>query len=220
LNRRRKNLYYLTEPLRISLVQSLVEGEDTFLIDSMPISIVRLSRANRSRVCKEDIRTAPSKGYCASQDQFYYGYKLHARTAMNGVITHFDLSPANVHDIEYLKQISAYYPGCTILGDMAYLSDPLQLELFEQNRLLTITPMRRNQKNYRKQPALFRHLRKRIETVFSQFHDQFNIQKNYAKKFWGLATRILSKLTAFTLLQYLNKYEFHNKLNHVKHALL
>ena len=41
-----------------------------------------------------------------------------------------------------------------------------------------------------------------------------------SKNSGGLATRILSKLTAFTLLQYLNKYEFHNKLNHVKHALL
>jgi hypothetical protein len=35
-----------------------------------------------------------------------------------------------------------------------------------------------------------------------------------------LATRILAKLTSFTLLQYLNKYEFGNKLNHVKHALI
>ena len=121
-NRRRKSLYYLIERLRTSLVQSLVEGEDTFLIDSMPIPIVRLARANRSRVCKEDIRTAPNKGYCASQNQFYYGYKLHAVASMNGVITHFDLSPANVRDIEYLKQIKDYYPGCTLLGDMAYLT--------------------------------------------------------------------------------------------------
>jgi len=41
------------------------------------------------------------------------------------------------------------------MKDMAFLSEPLQLELFEQNRLLIITPIRRNQKNYRKQPAIF-----------------------------------------------------------------
>ncbi|HPI28804.1 MAG TPA: IS982 family transposase, partial [Candidatus Marinimicrobia bacterium] len=78
--------------------------------------------------------------------------------------------------------------------------------------------MRSNQKNYRRQPALFRKVRKRIETLFSQLVDQFVIRVNYAKTFVGLATRILSKVTAFTLLQFLNS--INNKpLNHIKHAL-
>jgi hypothetical protein len=96
----------------------------------------------------------------------------------------------------------------------------MQLELFENHNLILKTPMRTNQKNYVKQPAVFRKVRKRIETAFSQFCDQFNIRKNYAKTFHGLATRILAKITAFTLLQFLNKYVFHNNMNHVKHALL
>jgi hypothetical protein len=78
--------------------------------------------------------------------------------------------------------------------------------------------MRSNQKNYRRQPALFRKVRKWIETLFSQLVDQFVIRVNYAKTFVGLATRILSKVTAFTLLQFLNS--INNKpLNHIKHAL-
>ncbi|MEJ2637525.1 MAG: IS982 family transposase, partial [Calditrichia bacterium] len=32
--------------------------------------------------------------------------------------------------------------------------------------------------------------------------------------------RILAKITAFTLLQYLNKYELDIPLNHVKHTLI
>jgi len=152
------------------------------LTDSMPISIVHLSRANHSRVCKEDICTASSKGYYACQ--------WLSVTVVNGVFTYFDISPANVQDIEYLKKIRTYHPELTILGDMAYLSNPLKLELFEQNRLLTITPRRRNQKNYRKQPAIFRHLRKRIETVSSQFYNQFNIKKTMPKNsgVWPLAS--------------------------------
>jgi len=78
--------------------------------------------------------------------------------------------------------------------------------------------MRSNQKNYRRQPALFRKVRKRIETLFSNLVDQFVIRINYAKTFVGLATRILSKVTAFTLFQFLNS--INNKpLNHIKHAL-
>jgi len=45
------------------------------------------------------------------------------------------------------------------------------------------------------------------------------VRRNYAKLFQGLTTRILSKITAFTLLQYSNKSITGRPLNHVKHAL-
>ncbi|MBC8401462.1 MAG: IS982 family transposase, partial [Candidatus Marinimicrobia bacterium] len=48
----------------------------------------------------------------------------------------------------------------------------------------------------------------------------FMIRRNYAKTFIGFATRILSKITAFTLLQYINKFITGRPLNHVKHALI
>ena len=67
---------------------------------------------------------------------------------------------------------------------------------------------------------VFRKIRKRIETISSKFYDQFKIQKNCAKSFLELATRLLAKIISFTLLQFLNKYEFGNILNHVKHALI
>jgi hypothetical protein len=219
-NRRRRQLFYLKEKVRQYLVQHMAEGEDTFVIDSMPIQICRFSRAKRIRICRENFITAPDYGYCAAQNSTYLGYKLHGVATINGIITTFDLSKANFHDIEYLKDIKDQYAGCILLGDRAYLSDPLQLELFQEYQLLLNTPMRINQKNYHKQPAVYRRVRKRIETTFSQFCDQFKIQKNYAKTFSGLATRIQAKITGFTLLQFLNKYEFYNQLNHVKHALI
>jgi hypothetical protein len=219
-NRRRRALYQLKERVRQYLVQHMIQGEDTFVIDSMPIQICRFSRSKRVRIGKDDYRTSPSYGFCAAQNSYYYGYKLHGVTTVNGVITSFDLSKAEVADIHYLNDIKDQYAGCLLLGDKAYLSDPMQLELFENHNLILKTPMRTNQKNYVKQPAVFRKVRKRIETAFSQFCDQFNIRKNYAKTFQGLATRILAKITAFTLLQFLNKYVFHNNMNHVKHALL
>ena len=219
-NRRRRNLSTLKEMVGQYLVGALVEGEDTFIVDSMPIAICRFSRARRSRICSKDYLTAPSYGYCAAQNSTYFGYKIHGVSTVTGVITSFDISKAKVHDIEYLKDIKEFYSDCLLLGDRAYLSEPLQLELFEDHKVLLKTPMRANQKNYQKQPAVFRRMRKRIETVFSQFCDQFKIQNNLAKTFQGLATRILAKITGFTLLQYLNKYEYDNQLNHVKHALI
>jgi len=219
-NRRRKLLFNYIEILRENIAEELTFGEDTFIVDSMPLPISKFSRAKRLKICKDDYDTAPAYGYCAAQKMTYYGYKLHAITTVSGVITHFDLSKADMADIHYLQDIRAYYPGARLLGDRAYLSDPLQRDLFETNRLLLETPKRRNQKNYRKYPTVFRRVRKRIETMYSQLHDQFKIVNNYAKTFQGLSVRILSKITGYTLVQYLNKYKFNNQLCHVKHAVI
>mgnify|MGYP005861570455 CR=1 FL=1 len=93
-----------------------------------------------------------------------------------------------------------------IYGDKGYLGAALQLELFTTRRIQVETPMRTNQHDYRPQPRIIRRARKRIETFFSQLCDQLLIQRNYAKTFAGVATRVLAKVTAFTLLQYVNKF--------------
>lgn len=219
-NKRKRLLTHLINKVRRALVDKLVPYENTFVLDSMPVEICKFIRAKRIKICKEHEQTSPAFGYCAAQQQTYYGYKLHGVCTMGGVITDFDLSKANMADIHYLNDIRDQYYNCTLLGDKGYLSNELQTELFENNRLLLNTPMRSNQKQFRKQPAVFRRARKRIETIFSQLCDQFMIRRNYAKTFLGLATRILSKITAFTLLQYINKFITGRPLNHVKHALI
>jgi hypothetical protein len=215
-NRRRRALTPLIEEVRQSLIQKLVPFEDTFVLDSMPLEICQFARAKRIKICHESPETAPAFGHCAVHNRTYYGYKIHGVCTLKGVITSFDLSPANVADIRYLQDIKYQYSHCLLLGDKGYLSETLQTELFERNRLLLKTPMRVNQTNYMRQPAVFRKVRKRIETVFSQLCDQFLIRRNYAKTFKGLATRILSKITAFTLLQYVNEFIMRRPLNHVK----
>jgi len=219
-NKRKRSLAPIINKVRTALVEKLVSCEDTFVLDSMPVEICKFARAKRIKICKEHEQTSPAFGYCAAQQQTYYGYKLHGVCTMGGVITDFDLSKANMADIHYLNDIRDSYYDCTLLGDKGYLSDALQTELFEKNNLLLKTPMRSNQKRFRKQPAVYRKVRKRIETIFSQLCDQFMIRRNYAKTFIGLATRILSKITAFTLLQYINKFITGRPLNHVKHALI
>jgi len=97
-----------------------------------------------------------------------------------------------------------------------YLSLTQQLDLFETANIVLETPMRMNQKNYKKQTYIFRKSRKRIETLFSQLCDQFMIRRNYAKSFQGFKTRILAKITALTLVQYINKFIFGRPINNVK----
>lgn len=185
----------------------------------MPLEICKLSRSSRSTVCREDYFTSPDRGYCASQNSAYYGYKLHAVCTTDGIFTDFDLTQASVHDIHYLKDIKHMYRNCTILGDKGYLSVDYQRDLFTYNRINLEVPMRKNQHEYKPQAYIFRKSRKRIETLFSQLCDQFMIRRNYAKSFDGFKNRILSKIMALTIIQWINKLNNRN-INNLKLELL
>jgi len=219
-NRRRRKLVSYLDVLRLKLASYFNEFEDYFVVDSMPLEICKLSRSYRSKVCKEDVYTFPDKGYCAAQGIHYYGYKLHAICSVEGVFQSIDLSPASVHDINYLKDIKNQISDCTLIGDRGYLSAEIQLNLFETCNIKLNTPMRSNQKEYKKQPYIFRKKRKRIETLFSQLCDQFMIRRNYAKTFEGFKTRVLAKITALTIVQYINKFVFNRNINNIKTSII
>ena len=215
-NRRKRKLFYAQNQIRLKLVHYFHEFEDCFIVDSMPLEVCKLSRSYRSKICKESIENSPNNGYCASQSMRYFGYKLHAVCSVNGVIGDFDLTKASVHDIHYLKDIQNQMKDCVLLADKGYLSAKYQLDLFTHSNIKIEVPMRKNQKNFTKQPYVFRKSRKRIETLFSQLCDQFMIRRNYAKSFEGFKTRILSKITAMTVIQYINKVYFNRNINNLK----
>lgn len=215
-NRRKRKLFSAMEFLREKLSDKFNAFENYYIVDSMPLEVTKLSRSGRSTICKEHYDTAPNKGFCASQNMVYYGYKIHAVCSLNGVFKSFDISKASVHDIHYLKDIKNQFKDCVILGDKGYLSADYQLDLFESKQIKLEVPMRKNQQDYKQQSHVFRKSRKRIETLFSQLCDHFMIRRNYAKTFDGFKTRILSKLTSLTIIQYINKFIFERNINNLK----
>lgn len=219
-NKRRKKLFMFSEQVRIKLASHFLEFEDYFIVDSMPLEICKFSHHNRIKICKDEFETAPSKGFCASQNNWFYGYKLHGVCSVAGVFHSLDITKAEVHDIHFLKNIKQQMSDCVILGDRGYLSETIQLDLFQTAKIKLETPKRINQKDYRKQPYIFRKSRKRIETLFSQLCDQFLIRRNYSKTFAGFKTRILAKITALTLVQYINKFIFDRPINNIKNQII
>ena len=218
-NRRRKRLYSFIEQLNKAIASFLNEGEDCYLVDSIPIPVCKNAREQRSKVCKENFKTAPNKGYSAVNKTWYYGYKLHLLTSASGVFHSMDLTKASVHDVHYLSQVKhSGLNNCTLLGDKGYLSSSQQLDLFTSCSVKLETPMRSNQKDYTLYPPVFKKFRKRIETLFSQLCDQFMLKRNYAKTLIGLSVRILTKITSVTLLQYIN-LKNGKPINNLKYAL-
>ena len=217
-NRRRRKLSKYIEMVQHIMAETIVPAEQYHVVDSFPLPICQFVRARRSKICKESFDTAPDFGYCASQNNTYFGYKLHAVCTVQGVFKYFQISKASIADIQYLQEIKHKFSNCILLGDRAYLSNPLQLDLFERHHLTVFTPKRRNQADYEKYPAIFRKYRKRIETLFSQLEGQFIIRRNYAKSFSGFAVRVVSKITALTCAQYVNKIFNNRNINEIKYA--
>ena len=217
-NDRRKLLFDLTNKIRKDMAEDIDEFEDTYCIDSKPVEVCSLTREKRNQMEKNDYHKAPSKGYCASQDRYYVGYKLHVLCGIRGVIHSFDMTKAAVHDIHYLQDIKTQISDCNILGDKGYLNSAVQLDLFQTANIRLEVPMRINQKDYKLQFYLFKRLRKRVETLFSQLDDQFMLLRNYAKDVNGFFVRVLSKITAVTALQYLNKIN-NRPIGQIKYAM-
>ncbi len=108
-NQRRKKTMQLWEYIRQSMAKAIDGGEFVFSIDSKPVKVCQNARAGRCQIGKDDIEHAPSWGYCASQNMYYYGYKLHALCGIRGVIHSYDMTAANVHDLQYLKDVHWEY---------------------------------------------------------------------------------------------------------------
>ena len=167
-NKRRRKLFLFSEEIRLKLATAFLKFEDYFIVDSMTLEICKFARHRRIKICKKDFETAPTKGFCASQNNWFYGYKLHGVCSVSGIFHSLDITKAEVHDVHFLKNIKQQMSDCVLLGDRGYLSKTVQLDLFQTVNIKLETPKRKNQKDYKPQPYIFRKSRKRIETLFSQ----------------------------------------------------
>jgi hypothetical protein len=190
------------------------------IIDSIPIPICENPRIYRTKICTGDAQVMPSNGYHASHKKHYFGFKLQLIITQKGIPIAGGLFPANVHDVNALKIINEFkIADCELIADKGYLSLEHQTSLFESAKVKLITPLRNNMslRTNLWNPD-YRYKRKRIETLFSQLMDQFNLRKNFAKTIGGLMVRIVTKLAAVAMCQITN-FDNNKPLNHLKHAL-
>ena len=75
-NSRRKSTAGLAESIRKDIAERIDGRENVLVIDSKPVKVCQMARAGRCMMGKDNPDAAPSRGYCASQQMYYYGYKL------------------------------------------------------------------------------------------------------------------------------------------------
>ena len=118
--------------------------------------------------------------------------------------------------MNYLNDVKEKFKNCLLIGDRGYISKQLQIDLFNYSNIKLSVPMRKNQHDFVVFSKTKSKIRKRIETAISQLNGQFLIHTNLAKTFEGLAVRTASKITSFTMIQYLNFFIFKRSLNKLK----
>lgn len=217
-NRRRRRLQPYIVKIQDTVSKRLENQSQAMVIDSIPVPVVKMARERTYKAFRKSYDTAPAKGYSAVNRGWFIGYKLHVVIFDNGVVQQSGVTKGNIHDINYLKGLRNLPSGKLLLGDRAYRSNSLQMDLFDNFKVKLRVPFRINQHEYKKHPKKYKSKRQMVETFFAQMCDQLNLKRNYAKSFDGLVTRLTSKLSAMSILHWIN-YLNGRKLAQIKHAL-
>jgi hypothetical protein len=169
--------------------------QDTIVVlDSFPIHVCRFIRARGSKLFKGIARYGKELG-----NQTFYGFRLHIKINSIGMIQSFDLTAANVHDINMVEELTGGDRGL-LLADRAYLSQPLKQQLLEKQGLELSVPTKYGEPTELnpKQLRFRKHIRRLIETVGNQLANNLHMKKIWARDLWHLTNRICRKILAHT----------------------
>jgi hypothetical protein len=204
-NRRRRNLEQGFNLVRQCVLGLLDLAQDKqCLLDSLPVPVVQFHLAPQSGGdWKEHGATF---GKVTSKKLTIFGYKLHLLLAVNGTILDFELAPANETDLKVGEELLLSHSHLQVIGDKAYISRAVQERCAERDvDLLTLPRSNQKEQISREAQGRLNRLRQMIETVNGQLTQQLNVETNHAHSFWGLCTRLYTKLTAHTLCIYINR---------------
>ncbi len=122
--RQAANLWAVKRALWEHLLNVVEHAPWLVVLDSLPVPVCRFARAT---FCRR-LREISAYGYDPVARQTFYGVRAHLRISWPGVISAFDLAPANIADPVMAPEILACVRGWA-LGDRAYWSPPLREEL-------------------------------------------------------------------------------------------
>lgn len=219
-NRTRRNLHAVIEAIRKELSSLTELAEQPYrIIDSIPIPVCKFGRARFHKTFKG---YGATYGKCPSKKETYLGYKLHMLTTLDGLVTDYVITSANIDDRAAVWDLVDSYNNITMLGDKGYTKADLSADL-KSEKGIELLPVQKSNSKVQFPKAirqLIFKLRRRIETTASQLTQQLNIEQVLAKSFWGLQTRIKTKLLAYNLCYYINRLIGQDiEISRIKHLI-
>jgi hypothetical protein len=202
-NRRARSLRLMVEQLRRRWLQELGATQDLFLLmDTKPVPVIGYKRSKR----RSDFRQSAAYGYCSARHFHYFGYKFIAVTTFAGLPIVFEMVAANTDERDAAEEVLSQMRSCDIFGDKGFIGVEWQQEVKEQTGNRIWTQKRVNQKEQNPQwfDRLLSSVRERIEGSFNELQNTGrNLERLLAKTVVGLTTRVIAKVTSYTLKQLL-----------------
>jgi hypothetical protein len=185
--------------------QGLAQSVD-YIVDSLPIAVCDNYRIPHCRLYGR--RRNAFRGYIASlcpagcKKRYFFGLRAHVLTTAQGCPVELVLAPASEADVVVFKRLQLDLPdGATIYADKAY-TDYVWEDLLNQDTDLSLVVLR---KSNAKRPLagcvryICHHVRKRIETSFSQMADCF-AKRIYAITEQGVELKAFLAVLAFSFM--------------------
>ncbi len=202
-NRRARSLRFIVEQLRRTWLTELGATQDLFLLmDTKPVPVVSYKRSKK----RSDFRQSASYGYCSARHFHYFGYKLVAVTTFDGLPIAYEMVAANTDERDAAEEVLCSLRTCDIFGDKGFIGAEWQQEVKEQtgNRVWTAKRVNQKEQNPVWFDRLLSRVRERIEGSFNELQNTGrNLERLLAKTVIGLTTRVIAKVTSYTLKQLL-----------------
>lgn len=192
-NRRLHALASWFEGTLVLLGELFAKGE-AFIIDSLPLPVVKRVRARR---CKK-VRGKAFCGYCAAKQEKFFGWRLHMVCTPAGIPVSFTLLEASHHDLTPLHELCYVLPeGSCVYGDKGYNSGDDERSLLKETKVKLVPARRKNMTEQNTLSELFalQRYRKGIETLNSQL-EGMGIQHLKARTNQGFFIKVNASLFA------------------------
>lgn len=193
LHRRVRKLRRYLEPLRRAIVGELVGEPETLIVDSTLLEVLHPRQVSQSA-------GFDGAAWVRWGTFSVYGVKLHMMCATNRVPLSYELSAANVAEVNLTEELLAEAElgkgvARKLLGDLAYRSAELEEELAGCGIVLA------TERAEHRRPGT----RQQIEICFSSLKRVFGLGETLATTLVGLATRIVAKIGAYTYAFWVNR---------------
>lgn len=168
-------------------------AEEIYLIDSYPVKMCEQIRHGRVNLLRDQ-----GAYFGKSSKGWFFGFKLHVLTTMNGKIIGAILTDGNVDDREGARILAQYLEeGSLCLADLGYRGDKFQTELYEGEGILFLTRADIKEAELKK---IHSKIRSRVETTFGELWRRFS-DRVYSRSWLGLWNTLLLKMLECKLCQ-------------------
>jgi hypothetical protein len=175
------------------------EEEPLMMVDSFPIPVCKKSRSYRCKVMRE----LSDRGRDTNLGKFL-GMRAHLVVVWPGIIVRAEVCSANVHDLHPAERLLEGMGGGWVLADRNYWSPTTREQLgdLEGGPMLVARFKRKGKTEIERGlvwPRWLSKKRQKIESIFSQLVERYQMKVVWARDTWHFAARFLRKILSHTM---------------------